>query len=37
MTEGLLHRGHEAGVLRKDFNASDLYYTDVAGNGSAPR
>jgi AcrR family transcriptional regulator len=36
MTEGLLQRGYDAGVLRKDFNASDLYYADVA-NGLALR
>jgi AcrR family transcriptional regulator len=36
MTEGLLQRGYHAGVLRKGFNASDLYYADVA-NGLALR
>jgi AcrR family transcriptional regulator len=36
MTEGLLQRGYDAGVLRKDFNANDLYYADVA-NGLALR
>lgn len=36
MTEGLFQRGYDAGVLRKDFNASDLYYADVA-NGLALR
>jgi AcrR family transcriptional regulator len=35
-TERLLRRGHEAGVLRTDFTASDLYYADVA-NGLALR
>jgi hypothetical protein len=36
MTEGLLQRGYHAGVLRKDFKVSDLYYADVA-NGLALR
>jgi AcrR family transcriptional regulator len=36
MTEELFKRGHDAGVLRQDFNASDLYYADVA-NGLALR
>jgi AcrR family transcriptional regulator len=36
MTEELLQRGHDAGALRTDFNASDLYYADVA-NGLALR
>jgi AcrR family transcriptional regulator len=36
MTESLLRRGHDAGVLREDFTASDLYYADVA-NGLALR
>jgi AcrR family transcriptional regulator len=36
MTEALLRRGHDAGVLRKDFTAGDLYYADVA-NGLALR
>ncbi|MEV4515766.1 TetR/AcrR family transcriptional regulator [Dactylosporangium sp. NPDC049525] len=36
MSERLLQRGHDAGVLRKDFTAGDLYYADVA-NGLALR
>lgn len=36
MTEYLLRRGHDAGVVRTDFTASDLYYADVA-NGLALR
>ncbi|MEU4242359.1 TetR family transcriptional regulator [Actinoplanes sp. NPDC026619] len=36
MTERLLRRGHEAGVLRPDFTVGDLYYADVA-NGLALR
>ncbi|GAA3228711.1 TetR/AcrR family transcriptional regulator [Dactylosporangium siamense] len=36
MTERLLRRGHDAGVLREDFTAGDLYYADVA-NGLALR
>jgi AcrR family transcriptional regulator len=35
-TEQVLRRGHEAGVLRTDFTANDLYYADVA-NGLALR
>ena len=36
-TVELVRRGHEAGVLRRDFTASDLcYYADVA-NGLALR
>ncbi len=33
MSISLLQHGHDAGVLRQDFTASDLYYADVA-NGS---
>lgn len=36
MTERLLQRGHDAGVLRQDFHVGDLYYADVA-NGLALR
>ena len=36
MTEGLLRRGHAAGVLSTEFDAGDLYYADVA-NGLALR
>jgi len=35
-TVRLLQRGHDAGVLRPDFDAADLYYADVA-NGLALR
>jgi AcrR family transcriptional regulator len=35
-TEHLLRRGHDAGVIRRDFTSSDLYYADVA-NGLALR
>jgi AcrR family transcriptional regulator len=36
VTEDLLRRGYEAGVLRGEFGAVDLYYADVA-NGLALR
>jgi AcrR family transcriptional regulator len=36
ITGDLVQRGHDAGVLRRDFTASDLYYADVA-NGLALR
>jgi AcrR family transcriptional regulator len=32
----LVRRGHDAGVLRRDFTAGDLYYADIA-NGLALR
>jgi AcrR family transcriptional regulator len=35
-TDELVRRGHDAGVLRRDFTAGDLYYADVA-NGLALR
>jgi AcrR family transcriptional regulator len=35
-TSKLVRRGHDAGVLRRDFTAGDLYYADVA-NGLALR
>jgi AcrR family transcriptional regulator len=35
-TIDLVRRGHDAGALRRDFTASDLYYADVA-NGLALR
>jgi AcrR family transcriptional regulator len=35
-TGDLVRRGHDAGVLRRDFTAGDLYYADVA-NGLALR
>ena len=35
-TVELVKRGHDAGALRQDFTASDLYYADVA-NGLALR
>lgn len=35
-TEELVRRGHQAGVVRRDFTAGDLYYADVA-NGLALR
>jgi AcrR family transcriptional regulator len=35
-TVELVRRGHDAGALRRDFTASDLYYADVA-NGLALR
>ena len=35
-TEHLLRRGHDAGVVRRDVTAGDLYYADVA-NGLALR
>jgi AcrR family transcriptional regulator len=35
-TEDLVRRAHDAGVLRPDFTAGDLYYADVA-NGLALR
>jgi AcrR family transcriptional regulator len=35
-TDELVQRGHDAGVLRGDFTAGDLYYADVA-NGLALR
>ncbi|GAA4254386.1 TetR/AcrR family transcriptional regulator [Dactylosporangium darangshiense] len=34
--EDLLRRGHDAGVVRRDFTPGDLYYADVA-NGLALR
>lgn len=36
ITDELVQRGHDAGVLRRDFTAGDLYYADVA-NGLALR
>jgi AcrR family transcriptional regulator len=36
MTASLVQRGHDAGVIRPDFTAGDLYYADVA-NGLALR
>ena len=36
VTGDLVRRGHDAGVLRPDFTAGDLYYADVA-NGLALR
>ena len=36
MTTGLVQRCHDAGVIRRDFTAGDLYYADVA-NGLALR
>jgi AcrR family transcriptional regulator len=36
MTISLVQRGHDAGVIRRDFTAEDLYYADVA-NGLALR
>jgi AcrR family transcriptional regulator len=36
MTTSLVQRCHDAGVLRRDFTAGDLYYADVA-NGLALR
>ena len=36
VTGDLVRRGHDAGVLRRDFTAGDLYYADVA-NGLALR
>ena len=36
MTTSLVQRGHDAGVIRPDFTAGDLYYADVA-NGLALR
>jgi hypothetical protein len=36
MTTSLVQRGHDAGVIRPDFTAADLYYADVA-NGLALR
>jgi AcrR family transcriptional regulator len=35
-TNELVQRGHDAGVLRRDFTTGDLYYADVA-NGLALR
>lgn len=35
-TDELVQRGHDAGVLRQEFTAADLYYADVA-NGLALR
>jgi AcrR family transcriptional regulator len=35
-TDELLQRGHDAGVLHRDFTVGDLYYADVA-NGLALR
>jgi AcrR family transcriptional regulator len=35
-TDELVQRGHDAGVLRRDFTTGDLYYLDVA-NGLALR
>jgi hypothetical protein len=34
MTTRLVQRGHDAGVIRRDFTTEDLYYADVA-NGLA--
>jgi len=36
MTTSLVQRSHDAGVIRRDFTAGDLYYADVA-NGLALR
>ncbi len=36
MTASLVQRCHDAGVIRRDFTAGDLYYADVA-NGLALR
>jgi AcrR family transcriptional regulator len=36
ITDDLVQRGHDAGVVRRDFTAGDLYYADVA-NGLALR
>jgi hypothetical protein len=36
-TVELVRRGHEAGVLRRDFTASDLYYYADVANGLALR
>lgn len=36
MSHSLVQQGHDAGVLRQDFTAGDLYYADVA-NGLALR
>jgi AcrR family transcriptional regulator len=36
ITDNLVQQAHDAGVLRQDFTASDLYYADVA-NGLAVR
>jgi AcrR family transcriptional regulator len=36
ITGDLVQRGHDAGVVRRDFTAGDLYYADVA-NGLALR
>lgn len=36
MTTSLVQRGRDAGVIRRDFTAEDLYYADVA-NGLALR
>jgi AcrR family transcriptional regulator len=36
MTTALVQRAHDAGVIRQDFTAGDLYYADVA-NGLALR
>jgi len=36
MTTSLVRRCHDAGVIRPDFTAEDLYYADVA-NGLASR
>jgi hypothetical protein len=36
MTTSLVQRCHDAGVIRQDFTAEDLYYADVA-NGLALR
>jgi len=36
MTVRLIQRGHDAGVIHRDFTAGDLYYADVA-NGLALR
>lgn len=36
ITDELVQRGHDAGVLRRDLTAGDLYYVDVA-NGLALR
>jgi AcrR family transcriptional regulator len=35
-TDELVQRGHDAGILRRDFTVGDLYYADVA-NGLALR
>jgi AcrR family transcriptional regulator len=36
MTTSLVQQGHDAGVIRQDFTAGDLYYADIA-NGLALR